>query len=642
MTSMANDCGNQSNLEWSLYFSNSMTYKTILVFLAALTLSACQQPQAPANPTNGNQPVASSTQTAAPEASATATPATLAMPVNLPPLAAKFADVTFSDVTAAAGIRFRHNNGAYGKKYLPETTGSGCAWLDYDNDGWQDALLVNSMDFNDAPKKRKSVMALYHSNQNGTFTDVTVAAGLAKPMYGMGAAIGDYDNDGNTDIFITALGQNYLFRNQGGGKFADVTAKQGLDGDKAFSTAAAWFDYDKDGRLDLFVGNYVDWQIEKDLHCTLDGTNKSYCTPESYKGSSPRLYHNTGGKFEDVTERAGMLDPTSKVMGVAITDYNKDGWPDVFAANDTQPNKLYKNNGNGTFTESGVTAGVAFSEEGKARAGMGSDFADYDGSGYPSLIIGNFSNEMLGVYHNEGATGLFIDEAGSSTLGQATLLSLTFGLFFFDYDLDGKPDIFLANGHVADDINKVQPKITYAMAPKLFHNEGKRKFTEATKKAGKPFAKPIVARGAAYADYDNDGDQDVLVTTNGGPAYLFKNDNGNQARFVRIKTLGDKANRDGIGAKVSLTLADGSKQWQMVKSGSSYCSQSELPLTFGLGRNDKVESVEIVWPSGKTDKFTGWTANQLYVVKEGGALIESKALPFAAPSPTASPLAQVR
>ena len=645
-------CGNQNNLERLLYFSNPMTYpmtyKAALFIFFALTLSACQQPAAPINANKDNPPVAASTQTVVSEA--TATPATLATPANLPPLAAKFADVTFSDATAVAGLRFRHNNGAYGKKYLPETTGSGCAWLDYDNDGWQDALLINSMDFNDAakdvPKKRKSVMALYHNNQNGTFTDVTAAAGLAKPMYGMGAAIGDYDNDGNSDIFITALGQNFLFRNQGGGKFADVTAKQGLEGDKAFSTAAAWFDYDKDGRLDLFVGNYVDWHIENDLHCTLDGTNKSYCTPESYKGSSPRLYHNTGGKFEDVTEKAGMLDATCKVMGVAITDYNQDGWPDVFAANDTQPNKLYKNNGNGTFTESGVTAGVAFSEEGKARAGMGSDFADYDGSGFPSLIIGNFSNEMLGVYHNEGATGLFIDEAGSSSIGQATLLSLTFGLFFFDYDLDGKPDIFLANGHVADDINKVQPKITYAMAPKLFHNEGKRKFTEATRKAGKPFAKPIVARGAAYADYDNDGDLDVLVTTNGGPAYLFKNENGNQARFVRIKTLGDKANRDGIGAKVSLTLADGTKQWQMVKSGSSYCSQSELPLTFGLGRNDKIEAVEIAWPSGKVDKFSGLAANQLYVVKEGGTLVESKALPLAAPTPTAlpvaSPLAQVR
>jgi enediyne biosynthesis protein E4 len=627
---------------------NKLNFLSITSILClAFCVSACQKPAAPTETANPNS--ATTTNSAAqPTASETVspTPATLAAPVNLPPLPAKFADVTFSDVTATAGIRFRHNNGAYGKKYLPETMGSGCAWLDYDNDGWQDALLINAMDFSDAPKKRRSVMALYHNNQNGTFTDVTAAAGLAKPMYGMGAAVGDYDNDGNLDIFVTALGQNYLFRNQGGGKFADVTAKAGLDADKSFSTGAAWFDYDKDGKLDLFVGNYVDWQLEKDLHCTLDGTNKSYCTPESYKGQSARLYHNTGGKFEDVSEKAGILDPTSKTMGVAITDYNKDGWPDVFASNDTQPNKLYKNNGNGTFTESAVTAGVAFSEEGKARAGMGVDFADYDGSGFPSVIIGNFSNEMLGVYHNEGKSGLFIDEAPSTTIGQATLTTLTFGLFFFDYDLDGKPDIFLANGHVADDINRVQPKITYAMAPKIFHNEGGRKFTEATRKAGKPFAKAMVARGTAYADFDNDGDLDVLVTTNGGPASLLRNDGGNQARFLKIKTQGEKSNRDGIGAKISITLADGSKQWQVVKSGSSYCSQSELPLTFGLNRNDKVETLEIEWPGGKTDKITGLAANQLYVIKEGGAIVESKPLPLATPTPTASPmaspLAQVR
>jgi enediyne biosynthesis protein E4 len=425
-----------------------------------------------------------------------------------------------------------------------------------------------------------------------------------------------------------------------------VTAKLGLDKEKEFSSSAAWFDYDKDGKLDLFVCNYVDWQLENDLHCTLDGTNKSYCTPESYKGQPSRLYRNTGSKFEDVSEKAGVFDPTGKAMGVAILDYNKDNWPDIFVSNDTQPNKLYKNNGNGTFAETAVTAGIAFSEEGKARAGMGVDFADYDGSGYPSLIIGNFSNEMLGVYHNEGKSGLFIDEAPSTTLGQATLLSLTFGLFFFDYDLDGKPDIFLANGHVADDINAVQPKITYAMAPKLFHNEGKRKFTETTRKAGKPFAKPIVARGAAYADYDNDGDLDVLLTTNGGPAYLLRNEGGNQQRFVRFKTLGDKANRDGIGAKITVVAGDGSKQWQVVHSCSSYCSQSELTLTFGLGRNDKIERIDVEWPNQTVESLKNVAVNQLHVLKEGKGIAESKPLPVATPapaaSPVASPLAQAR
>lgn len=608
----------------------------VLLFLATVFLAACQQP------TNQTAPSATPA-TVATEALPGAVASPSPMAVTLPPLPDKFAPVEFTDVTAQAGIKFRHNNGAYGKKYLPETTGSGCAFLDYDNDGWQDVLLLNGMDFEDAPKKHRSVMALYHNNQNGTFTDVTVAAGLAKPMYGMGAAVGDFDNDGFDDIYVTALGENKLFRNAGNGKFTDVTAKMGVGGAATdFSTSAAWLDYDKDGKLDLFVANYVAWTIAGDLNCTLDGANKSYCTPESYKGQSARLYHNLGGKFEDVTEKAGVGDPTSKSLGVATFDYDRDGWVDIFVANDTQPNKLYKNNGNGTFAEVATTAGVAFSEEGKARAGMGVDFADYDGSGYASLIIGNFSNEMLGVYHNEGKPGfLFVDEAASSTLGQATLLSLTFGLFFFDYDMDGKPDIFLANGHVADDINKVQPKITYTMRPKLFHNEGKKKFTEVTAKAGKPFTRPVVARGTAYADFDNDGDLDVLMTTNGGPAYLLRNEGGNQARFARFKTIGAGSNRNGIGAKVTVFLSDGTKQWQAVHSGSSYCSQSDLALTFGLGRNDKIDRVEIEWPNGKVEKLAGLAANQLYVVKEGSGVSESKPLPMAAPSPQPSPSATI-
>lgn len=613
-----------------------------LFVISSIFLSACQKNDPPATDNQNAGQVQATSPEAIPEGavSPAPSPSASATPV-LPPLPDKFAAVTFTDVTRQAGIRFRHNNGAYGKKYLPETTGSGGSFIDYDNDGWQDILLINSMDFADAPKKRRTTMALYHNNQNGTFTDVTAQAGLAVQMYGMGAAIGDYDNDGFDDIFITCLGQNHLFRNLGNGKFSDVTAKVGLHGNPSFSTSAAWFDYDKDGKLDLFVGNYVDWASERDLHCTLDGTNKSYCTPESYKGQSPRLYHNTGTKFEDVTQKAGLLDETCKSLGVVVVDYNRDGWPDLFVSNDTQPNRLYRNSGKGTFTDAALTAGVAFSEEGKARAGMGVDAADYDGSGYPSLVIGNFSNETLGVYHNEGSSGLFIDEAPSTSIGQATLLTLTFGLFFFDYDLDGRPDLFLANGHVADDINKVQPKITYAQAPQLFHNEGKKKFAEVSGKAGAPFKRPIIARGAAYADYDNDGDLDVLLTTNGGPAYLLRNENGNQARFVRFKTVGTNANRSGIGAQITITLADKTKQWQVVHSGSSYCSQSELPLTFGLGRNDKVESVEITWPSGRVEKLPGVMANQLYVLKEGSGISESRPLPLATPTPSPSPLPTV-
>ncbi|MGH9762513.1 MAG: FG-GAP repeat domain-containing protein, partial [Blastocatellia bacterium] len=307
--------------------------------------------------------------------------------------------IQFTDVTAAAGINFKHNSGAYGKKYLPETVGSGCAFIDYDNDGWQDILLVNSMDWPDHKTGKRSVPALYHNNHNGTFTDVTKQAGLDVEMYGIGCAVGDFDNDGYDDIYITCLGPNHLFRNLGNGKFQDVTQKAGV-ADSKFSTSAVWFDYDKDGKLDLFVCNYVDWSIDRDLFCSLDGKDKSYCTPESYKGQSPTLYHNNGdGTFTDVTKQAGLYDPACKSLGVALIDYNNDGWVDLFVSNDTQPNKLYKNNGDGTFKDEAMTAGVAFSEAGVARAGMGVDAADFDGSGRQSLVIGNFSNEMMALYH---------------------------------------------------------------------------------------------------------------------------------------------------------------------------------------------------------------------------------------------------
>ena len=507
--------------------------------------------------------------------------------------------ISFTDVTVQAGITFKHNSGAFGKKYLPETLGSGCAFLDYDNDGWQDILLINSMSW-PGHAGGKSYPALYHNNQNGTFTDATKEAGLAVEMYGLGCAVADYDNDGLDDIYITCLGANHLFRSMGNGKFQDVTAKAGV-GDPSFSTSAGWFDYDKDGKLDLFVCNYVDWSIDKDLYCTLDGKNKSYCTPESYKGQSSTLYHNRGdGTFENVTESAGLKDPTSKSLGVAIIDYDNDGWLDLFVANDTQPNKLYRNNRNGTFTDNAMTAGVAFSEAGVARAGMGADAADYDGSGRQSLIIGNFSNEMMALYHNEG-TGLFIDEAPTSTIGRASLLTLTFGCFFFDYDLDGLPDIFAANGHVSDDISTVQEKVKYAQPPHLFRNLGKKRFEEVTSKLGGALGQAMVGRGAAYGDFDNDGDLDLLIVSNNGRARLLRNDGGNQNNLLRIKTVGTASNRDGIGAKITVKVTNQQKLWGVVKTGSSYASQSELLLTFGLGKAEKVASIEVVWPSGRVD-----------------------------------------
>lgn len=508
------------------------------------------------------------------------------------------AQPTFTDITVKAGIRFVHNNGKSGKKWLPETLGSGVAFLDADQDGWPDLLFINSKSWK--PGGAKSLHKLYRNNKNGTFTDITAGSGLDVEMYGMGVAVGDYDNDGRQDVYITALEGDRLFHSEGPGKFKDVTAAAGIR-NANFGTSAAWLDYDRDGRLDLFVANYVQWSPDKDLWCSLDGSMKSYCTPESYPGVAPRLYRNLGnGKFEDAGQKAGVADPKSKSLGISVLDFDQDTWPDLFVANDTQPNKLYRNNHNGTFTETGLTAGVAFGEDGVARGAMGTDAADYDGSGRPHLLVGNFSNQMLGLYRNEG-NGLFVDEAPRSTVGRASLLNLTFGAFFFDFDLDGRPDIFCANGHLDEEIERVQPKVKFRQPPTLFRNIGKGQFEDYTKKAGPDLSQPLLARGAAYADIDNDGDLDIVIANNNGPAKLYRNDGGNRNHWLRVRLTGSKSNRSAIGAVVRVTTPNG-RQWSMVRSGSSYCSQSELPLTFGLGTATAITSVEVQWPNGVTQR----------------------------------------
>ena len=540
--------------------------------------------------------------------------------------------IHFRDVTAQAGIHFTHNNGAFGKKWLPETMGPGCAFIDYDNDGYPDVLLVNGEDWPGHSHAGPTTPKLYHNNHDGTFTDVTRKAGLAVPMFALGVAVGDYDNDGFDDLFITALGQSHLFHNNGNGTFTEVTKAAGMWGPSEFSTSAAWVDYDRDGKLDLVVANYVRWTEETDLYCTLDGAHKSYCTPESYKGTSVRLWHNLGGgRFEDATQKAGLGDPTSKSLGIAILDYNADGWPDILIANDTQPNKLYLNKKDGTFEERGVSSGIAFSEDGVARAGMGVDAADYDRSGHPSVIISNFANQMVSLYHNEG-NGLFVDEAPQSEVGRATLVTLGFGCFFFDYDNDGWPDIFVADGHIEDQIEHVQKRVSYAEPAHLFHNLGGGKFQEVTSQMGPAFAAPRVARGAAYADIDNDGFLDVLVTTNAGPAFLFHNEGGTN-HSLRLKLVGTKSNRDGIGAVVHV-ISGNDKQWKMLRSGSSYLSQSELVLTFGLGAQTKADTVELQWPSGQVDKLANLSAGQTVTVEEGKGVVADRpyAKPAAAPA----------
>src|SRR5579884_1097562 len=521
------------------------------------------------------------------------------------------------DVTNASGINFRHNSGAFGMKYLPETMGPGCAFFDYDRDGWLDILLVNGMDW-PGHKKRRTTLHLYRNNRNGTFTDVTERAGLAVEMYGMGVAVADYNNDGFPDIFITAVGQNRLFQNSGKGYFTDVTAKAGLGGRNAFSTSALWFDFDRDGHLDLFVCNYVKWAPEHDVFCSADGKNKSYCTPEAYRGSTCWLFRNRGdGTFQDVTASSGIFDTTSKSLGVAMFDYDRDGWPDLLVTNDTQPNKLYRNLRSGMFEEIGVPAGVAFSEDGKARAGMGVDIADFENTGAPGIAITNFDGEMMGLYRRTGPAA-YSDVAQATGVGAASRNSLGFGCAFLDIDLDGHLDLVAANGHIDETVRNIRSNVAYAEPPHLFLNDGRGRFLDVAAQSGADFAARKVARGFAYGDFDRDGDIDLLITTNAGPALLYRNDVSNGNRSLRLQLIGTKSNRDAIGATVRVFTPDGT-QSRMVKTGSSYLSQSELTLTFGFGKRDTADRVVIAWPLGRVEEFKAVRAG-MYRCTEGAGI----------------------
>jgi enediyne biosynthesis protein E4 len=520
-----------------------------------------------------------------------------------------------TDVTDSAGIQFHHNSGAYGGKLLPETLGSGCAFLDYDADGWQDILLINGMDW-PGHKRERSTLKLYRNNRNGTFTDVTRSAGLDIEMYGMGVAVGDYNNDGFPDILITCVGQNRLFRNTGKGTFLDVTANSGLGRRQALSTSALWFDFDRDGWLDLFVCNYVRWSPEHDVFCSLDGKHKSYCTPEAYRGETCWLFHNRGdGTFEDVTARSGIFDSSSKSLGVAMFDYDRDGWPDLLVANDTQPNKLYRNQQNGTFKDIGMEAGVALSTEGKARAGMGVDTGDFMNSGSSGIAITNFDNEMVGLYRSANK-GSYEDVATQSGIGAASRNSLGFGCVFVDANLDGYLDLAIVNGHIDETVRNIRGNVGYAQPPELFLNDGKGVFRDVAAEVNGSFNQPKVGRGLAYGDFDRDGDLDLLITTNNGPAYLYRSDQSAGNRSIRFRLVGSKSNRDAIGATVRIEYG-GETQSRLIKSGSSYLSQSELPATFGLGKRDQIERVMIQWPSGQTEDYKNLAAGKTYACTEG-------------------------
>jgi enediyne biosynthesis protein E4 len=544
------------------------------------------------------------------------------LPVDLLAADSVFPGFRLVDVTVSSKIQFRHNSGAYGGKFLPETLGSGCAFFDYDADGWQDILLINGTDW-PGHKKQPSTLRLYRNNRDGTFTDVTQRSGLDVEVYGMGVAVGDYNNDGFPDILVTCVGQNRLFKNTGRGTFLDVTKKSGLGGRQAFSTSALWFDYDRDGLLDLFVCNYVKWSPEHDVFCSLDGKHKSYCTPEAYRGETCWLFHNRGnGTFEDVTAAAGIFDSSSKSLGVALLDHDHDGWPDLLVSNDTQPNKLYRNNRNGTFKDIAVETGIAFSSEGKARAGMGVDAGDFENSGRDGIAITNFDNEMIGLYR-AATNGSYEDVATQAGVGLPSKSTLGFGCLLADLNLDGALDLIAANGHIDDTVRNIRGNVGYAQPPQIFLNKGNARFQDVSFDVGEDFRQPKVGRGLAYGDFDRDGDLDLLVTTNSGPAYLYRNDQLGGNRSIRFKLQGTQSNRDAIGASVRVDVAGGS-QSRMVKSGSSYLSQSELPVTFGLGKADRVDRVVIRWPNGRTEEYKDLTAGRSYTCVEGKGITAGK------------------
>jgi hypothetical protein len=542
--------------------------------------------------------------------------------------------ITLTDITRDAGIAFAHHNGAFGKKYLPETMGVGPAFFDVDRDGDPDLMFANGADWPEkrgpggpggASAKGAPGPRLYRNDGRGAFTDVTDAYGLRIDTYGMGVAAADYDNDGWVDLLLTAVGQNRLLRNTGKGAFADVTTRAGLGGREAFSTSALWVDFDKDGWLDLLVCNYVKWTPQTDIHCSADGREKSYCTPEAYRGSTSWLFRNRGnGTFEDVTASSGLFDVTSKSLGATILDYDQDGWPDLFVANDTQPNKLYRNNHDKTFTELGLQAGLAFSEDGRARAGMGVDAADYNHTGRPSVVVTNFWGEMLGLY-TPAEAGRYVDRAPSSDVGRVTRQTLGWGCFFFDVDLDGQLDLLVVNGHLDAAAARAHQQVRYAESPHLFLNRGAQGFRDVAAEVGPAFAQPKVGRGAAFADIDADGDLDVVMTTNGGPAYLFRNDLANGHRSVRLRLRGVTSNRDAIGALVRATIG-GRTSSALVKTGSSYLSQSELPITFGVGSGKGADDVTIDWPSRSRERLGTLPAGIEVTVEEGRGIVSRRTI----------------
>ncbi len=531
--------------------------------------------------------------------------------------------IQFVDVASRAGIAFHHDNAATPEKYLPETMGSGCAWIDYDQNGLLDLYLVNGAATRIYKPQHRLRSALYRNNGDGTFTDVTEGAGVcAEGLFGMGVSVGDYDNDGYPDLFVLGYGRCILYHNNGNGTFTDVTATAGVENAGRWASSAAWFDFDNDGRLDLVIANYVDWSPERNFYCGGQGPGlRSYCHPDDYRGQAPTLYRNNGdGTFTDVSRASGMAAKPANGLGVITFDFDDDGWQDIFIANDSTPNSLFRNNRDGTFSEIAYQAGVAVSSDGAAEAGMGVDAADAMGSGRMDLFLTHLDLQLARLYQNLG-DGTFDDATFRSKLSYSTFHRSGFGTAFFDFDNDGRPDIFIANGHVLDNVERYHSGTRYAEPKQMFRNIGSGIFRDVSNELGPDFATPYVSRGAAIGDFDNDGDLDILVNNNGGPAQLLRNDGGNANHWLEILLIGTRSNRDGVGARVKLTAGE-IKICDQKKGGGSYQSSRDPRLHFGLGKHSRVDALEIRWPSGSVTLLHEIAANQIIKVEEGTGIVK--------------------
>jgi enediyne biosynthesis protein E4 len=538
--------------------------------------------------------------------------------------------IHFTEISHEVGINFQHFNGGRGRKLMPETVGSGMAFFDYNNDGQLDILVINSTSWPGDPKPIKTMPKLYKNLGDGKkFEDVTDKSGLAFTTYGMGVAIADYDNDGFEDIYLTSVGPNHLFHNNGNGTFTDATQASGTVGvplpgtkiEHKWSSSAAWLDYDKDGKLDLFVCQYVKWSPEIDPFCGSKG-RRGYCPPDNFEGARCTLFHQeVNGAFKDVSKEMGILDgQIGKSFGIAVADYNKDGWLDIAIANDTWANFLFISENGKHFIDKGVESGIAFAGSGKAKAGMGIDTADFRNNGEFGFVIGNFAEEGISLFEPmAGMPSMFEEKGQARGVAAPSLLNVTFATFFFDYDLDGWQDIFATNGHVDDVVNSYKSMLTFKQQPLLLHSEQGDKFTDKTQEAG--IAIKIVGRGAASGDIDSDGDLDVGVVDNNGKFMLLRNEGGNQNHWIRLKLTGTKCNKDAIGALVKV-VAGGMTQQQYMSSGGSFLSEREHVLTFGLGKNKTVDTIEVHWPNGTVEKHDSQTANAVYTITEGQGIIK--------------------